>query len=103
MAVEWATKSGMEFSPAKSQVLFITKKRGDNAIPPDPLTMYGQELKYVKEVTYLGIKITSNLSWGAHLQHKIMKIKKCMHLCRNALAKMYGPKPTYMRWLYFGP
>ena len=90
----------MQFSLAKSQVLFITKKKKENAIPPKPLTMYGKELEYVNEVTYLGIKIDKNLSWAAHVEHKIKKVKQCMHMCRNALAKMYGPKPTYMRWLY---
>ena len=40
MAVEWAKKSGMEFSPAKSQVLLIiTKKKGAISTPPSPLTV----------------------------------------------------------------
>ena len=70
IAVEWATKSGLQFSPAKSQVLFITLKKKGNAIPPKPLTMYGKELEYVNEVTYLGVKIDKNLSWSPHIEHK---------------------------------
>ena len=100
IAVEWARKSGLQFSPAKSQVLFITLKKKGNAIPPKPLTMYGKELEYVNEVIYLGVKIDKNLSWNPHIEHKIKKVKQCMYMCRNSLAKMYGPKPTYMRWLY---
>ena len=72
IAVKWAQETGMEFSPKKTQVMFLTRKRGDNAKPPGHLTLYGQELKYVKEVDYLGIKIDSKLSWKTHLENKIM-------------------------------
>ena len=92
IAVEWATKSGLQFSPAKSQVLFITLKKKGNAIPPRPLTMYGKELEYVNEVTYLGVKIDKNLSWSSHIEHKIKKVKQCMYMCRNSLAKNVWPK-----------
>ena len=100
IAVEWARRMGLEFSPAKTQVMFLTRKIGKNAIPPGPLKLYGQELKYVDSVDYLGIKIDSKLNWNAHLDNKIAKTKRCMLMCRNAFAKIYGPKPLYMRWLY---
>ena len=80
--------------------MFLTRKIGINAKAPGPLKMYGQELKYVDSADYLGIKIDSNLTWNAPLNNKIAKTKRCMIMCRNALAKIYGPKPLYMRWLY---
>ena len=110
IAVRWAERNGLEFSPPKTQAMFLTRKIGKNAKAPGPLKMYGQELKHVDSADYLGITINSNLTWSAHLNNKIAKTKRCMIMCRNALAKfmdqnnlftvaMFGvrqlkPKPT---------
>ena len=102
-AVRWANRTGLEFSPSKTHVMFLTKRRdkgNKKAKPTGPLFLYGQELKYVDTVDHLGIRIDSRLSWNSHLDNKIMKTKRCMLMCRNVLSKMYEPKPLYMRWLY---
>ena len=100
ITVPWAERNGLEFSPSKTHAMFLTRKIGENAIPPAPLRMYGQEIKYVDSTDYLGIKIDSNLTWNAHLNNKRAKAKRCMIMCGNALEKIYGPKPVYMRWLF---
>lgn len=97
-AVEWADEHGLTFSPSKTAVLFLTRRR-KYKLPPK-LTMYGTEIDYSKEAKYLGVTLDSNLNWSTHIENKIKSTKRIMMMARNALAHTWGPHPRFMHWLY---
>ena len=99
-AVRWAVAHGLEFSHKKTQVLFITRRRGRNANPPAKLKLYGEEIEYSETAKYLGVTIDDKLCWRQHLKNKVKSAKRIMMACKTALARTWGPQPKYMKWLY---
>ena len=97
-AIEWAEEHGLEFSPSKTAVLFLTNKTKFKM--PPPISLYGQEVPYVTDAKYLGITIDNRLSWNKHLTNKIYSNKRILMHARNSLAHSWGPRPKYMLWLY---
>ena len=66
---------GLEFSHAKTKVLFITRRKGRKAEPPAPLMIYGKELEYSETAKYIGVTIDNKLSWRQHIQNKMKSAK----------------------------
>ena len=62
---EWEKKWQMEFHPQKCEVLSITKNR---TIQHHTYKLHGQELQQVNRAKYLGVTITSDMSWNTHKQ-----------------------------------
>jgi hypothetical protein len=67
--VQWEREWDMEFHPGKCQVIQFTKSRPI----PHTYNLHGMELDTVKDVKYLGVNLSSNLSWGNH----ITKVTNC--------------------------
>ena len=75
----------MEFNPSKCQVVHITRSR-------QPInttfSMHGQVLDSVDSAQYLGLGITSDLSFAQHINHTTANASKSFgYLKRNILTK----------------
>ena len=97
-AVQWAEEHGLEFSPAKTAVLFLTKRLKYTL--PSPLSIYGTRVPYTTNAKYLGVTLDNQLTWQKHIDNKVSSTKRLLMLARNALAHTWGPNPKYMKWLY---
>ena len=64
------TKWGMCFHPEKCSILRVTRARSPVL---HPYTLKGQILHTDEQSKYLGIDITSNLSWNPHLDRIVKK------------------------------
>ena len=53
--------------------MFISRKRGLSVAPPN-LTIDGTPLITVTEYKYLGVTITSDMSWSPHITNIILII-----------------------------
>jgi len=60
----WSNKWDMEFNHSKCQVIHITMSK--NPIPRQ-YTLHNCILEYVSSVKYLGVDISSDLSWDTHI------------------------------------
>ena len=76
----------------------VVTRRRSKATPIPILTLYGQALERVEEYKYLGVILTSNLSWSAHIDKIVAKARKMTGMLYrqfyrwsnlDALAKMY--------------
>ena len=97
-AVEWADRHGLQFSAAKTQVLFMTKNK-KYEMPPR-IKIYGEEVPYSNEAKYLGVTIDKSLTWHKHITEKIASVKRTLMLARGAIAHAWGPKPKFLLWLW---
>ena len=51
-------------------------------------------------MTYLGIVLDQKLSWSPHIEKKVSKAKKFLHLIKPAINHIYGLNPKRMQWIY---
>ena len=66
---QWEQDWLMDFNPSKCEVITISNKRNCIAFP---YTIHNETLKKTDCAKYLGVNITSNLSWSTHVD-KICK------------------------------
>ena len=79
---EWEKKWQMEFHPQKCEVLSITKNR---TIQHHTYKLHGQELQHVNRAKYLGVTITSDMSWNTHITNIISKASKNLGFLKRNL------------------
>ena len=70
----------MEFNPSKCQVIHITRSK--NPIPTQ-YTLHNCILEYVSSAKYLGVDISSDLSWDTHINRISKKANTHGFLRRN--------------------
>ena len=61
---EWETRWDMQFNPSKCHVIHITRSRSPL---PTSYTLQGETLEVVTCARYLGVDISSDLSWKYHI------------------------------------
>ena len=99
-ALEWGSKAGLTFSPAKTVAVLFTRKRILSF--PKELQMSRTKIPYSSSVKYLGITMDSKLTWSVHLKNKIRAAKGYLLKVKNATGKLWGISPKMSRWLYTG-
>ena len=83
----WETAWDMEFNPSKCQVVQVTGSR--NPISASLYRLHGEILETVSCAKYLGVDITSNLSWGSHVDRITNSANKTLgFIKRNVRTKM---------------
>ena len=82
----------LQFNAKKCKVMLITR----NSLPPPPII--GTELQRVHSYRYLGVTLTSNLSWTPHITECCNKTRRLIgllyrrfhqHLSSSTLIKLY--------------
>ena len=87
----------LQFNANKCKLMLTTKKKA-NSLQPPQLTLNGTALNRVYSYKYLGITITSNLSWSLHISNCCNKTRRFIglsyrcfyqHASSSALLKLY--------------
>lgn len=61
---KWGVDNLVTFNSKKTEQMFISRKR-DKSLPP--VAMEGSQLEFSDSIVQLGIRLTSDLSWKAHI------------------------------------
>ena len=102
-AVEWGANNGLTFSVDKTTAVFFSrqKKFHSHVLPRiKKLTINGVEIKPSSSMTYLGVILDQQLNWSLHIDNKVAKAKKFLHLIKPALHHIWGLNPKRMQWIY---
>ena len=87
---KWEEEWQMEFHPAKCNVLRLTRKKTKTVFP---YTLHGHALEEVASAKYLGITISSDMTWNKHTDKIAAKANsKLGFLKRNIKTKDQGLK-----------
>ena len=73
----WEKKWGMEYHPDKCNILRVTRKR-QSKVKVSTYTLRGHQLEEVKQATYLGVVISSDLSWNNHINNVKAKTNRTL-------------------------
>lgn len=96
---EWANRCGFRLSVEKIQVICFSKKKH---IPVE-LTLYGQPLKQVTEIKFLGVWLDEKLAFSIHIEKLVTKCKKTINLMRCLVGCEWGASFNSLRnilWPY---
>ena len=78
----WERDWQMFFNPLKCEVIRICKKRTQIT---GSYTIHGHQLATVKSGKYLGVTLTDNLSWNAHVDQATKKTNNSLAFLRRNL------------------
>ena len=79
----WARKWGMRFQPVKCNMMQITRKWIKKIHAS--YTLEGMVLENVENIKYLGITITNDLRWNAHVSNVCTKANRTLGFLRRNL------------------
>ena len=74
----WAQNNSMAFNTSKCKYMVVSRKH--NPSLPPTLCLGGTPLERVHMYKYLGVILTSNLSWSEHINSVYMKARKLIGL-----------------------
>ena len=82
--VAWENDWSMQFHPEKCKLLRITNKRN---IIDASYYIHGTQLENVKKAKYLGVTLTSKLSWNVHISGICAKAHSTRYFLQRNLVK----------------
>ena len=88
---EWAVENAMKINPSKSKAVRFTRAR-----VKDPLdySLANTLIQEVSSCKYLGIILSSDLSWADQVNYTVKKVWKALHFTMRIITK--GKNLAYM-------
>ena len=94
---QWSVANFLSFNAGKCKYMTVSRKQSP-LVPSNPLKLFGTPLQKVDCYKYLGLLLTTNLSWSAHITSICSKAKKILGLIYR---RFYGSADqTTLKQLY---
>ena len=93
----WTTTNLLQFKTSKCKYMVGSRKRA--GILPPPLTLKGQLLQQVDHFKYLGLLLSSDLSWSSHVENICNKARKLLGLLYRQYYQLAEPNTLLQLYL----
>ena len=93
----WCDEVKLKVNPNKTFAMRFTKGKVKWEI--DNVRIFGQKIKWVDTIKYLGVTLDKNLCWKPHIKEIITKSKRALFASRAMLEKDGGLSPKNMKWV----
>ncbi|XDV25401.1 hypothetical protein PO909_029322 [Leuciscus waleckii] len=94
---KWSFDWGFHLSVEKTQFICFSKKR---VKPTIDLKIYGQSLKQVNDLRYLGVWFDSKLTFKNHVQKMVDKCKKAINILKCLSGYNWGASGSSLKRIY---
>ena len=78
---QWATTNNMKLNVKKTKEFMVSFLK--HTPQRDPLTVNNEPLQAVRTTKLLGVHLTSDLKWSAHIDYICAKASKCLYALRT--------------------
>jgi len=89
LLVEWISVNHLRFYVSKCKSMLISRKRNPPQCPV--LSLCGQVLEQVECFKYLGVLLTSDLTWSKHTECICAKVKKLLGMIYRHFSEYSNP------------
>ena len=87
----WAQNWNVTFNACKSADMLISRRRtGISRLPPT-LSLQGEQVPRCREMKHLGVVLTKQLSWSAHVQYLVRKVASKVVLLKRMAYNLHLP------------
>ena len=94
----WVDKNYLQFNVQKCKFMHITRKTKCSKAASH-LTLYGQPLEKVNTYKYLGLLLSSDLSWTQHINNICTKAKKLLGLIYRRFYQFSTPASLFQMYI----
>ena len=70
----WANSVNLPFNPRKCKAMILSRRK--HVATPSPLLLNGQPVYFVDSIRYLGLTISTDLSWSKHIKNITSKARQ---------------------------
>ena len=96
---QWSTYKNLVFNPDKCKFMIVARKRNQTHSPA--LILNGHAITRVFHSTYLGITLSSDLSWSKHIHELCTRAKKMLGLLYRTLYLHTSSTNLLQLYVYF--
>lgn len=94
----WCKTSGLKVNPDKAEIIKFSSDN-KNELKKE-VEIFGNKIKQVKSVKYLGIILDEKLLWNKQIEYISDKGRKTLYAARKMVSKSWGLSPNAKLWLY---
>lgn len=96
---EWCTEKGLSVNPEKCSYLRFTTKQ-NIFIPDSNLKLYGKQISFTDQTTYLGVVLDNKLTFFKHFEFLTEKANNYLWSLKRYVGKLYGFNLKISMWCY---
>ena len=93
---EWGKRWGFKMAVDKSKYVVFGNRNVNNKV----LSLYGQDLKRVKEFKFLGVHIDEKLTWKTHIDSLVSRCEKVINVMRSLSGSSWGAERRSLLMIY---
>ena len=91
----WITQHHLSFNTSKCKCMTVTRLQ-QNSVSPPVLQLNGKPMENVTSYKYLGVTLTSDLTWSDHIHNITRKARRLTGMLYRQFSRLSSPTALFM-------